>query len=209
MLKTKKWLALLEVGFFTFFLLFFIWWLIPHGYKHWSIPSSMLLLIISSHFWHGENLYQIGLDYRNFLSSFGVASLIIFFIIVGCTCIIILSGKYILFGGQSTGVWLKYFAGYILWASFQQYLLFYIVNRLAIFLGRESRWVTIVSAAIFSVVHYPNMILMYACLLGGLVIVELFLKYRSLYFLAVGQALIGGTIHILGYSMKVGPGYWK
>ncbi len=107
---------------------------------------------------------------------------------------------------------LQRFAGYILFACVQQALLqAYFLPRL-LALTRTPNSAALAAAAIFSLAHLPNPILTMATLVWGLISCLLFLRYRSLYPLAIAHAILGVTVAICVpgptiHNMRVGLGY--
>ena len=65
----------------------------------------------------------------------------------------------------------------------------------------------------FSATHIPNLILMVATLVAGIVFAEVFARYRNIWPLALAQA-VGGLLlaavapDVLIHHMRVGPGYF-
>lgn len=104
------------------------------------------------------------------------------------------------------------FAGYILWAFMQQFLLQdFVLLRLLRILPKKK--VAVVAAAgLFAAAHLPSPILTACTLLWGLVACTVFLRYRNIFSLAIAHAILGIclVISIPGYvhhNMRVGHGY--
>jgi membrane protease YdiL (CAAX protease family) len=106
---------------------------------------------------------------------------------------------------------LSYFA-YAVWACAQQFLLqcFFLLRFLRVF---SAGWQAALAAAgIFAVAHLPNPILSAITLFWGIPACFLFLRYRSLYPLALAHAILGITIAMtvpgpIDHNMRVGLGY--
>ncbi|MGA1981134.1 MAG: CPBP family intramembrane glutamic endopeptidase [Acidobacteriaceae bacterium] len=107
---------------------------------------------------------------------------------------------------------LERYAGYIVFAFVQQALLqdFFLLRLLR--LMRSPRSAALVAAIVFSLAHLPNPILVVVTFACGLAACLLFLRYRSLYTLAVAHAILGITLAMtipgpVIRNMRVGLGY--
>jgi len=103
--------------------------------------------------------------------------------------------------------------GYGSWCAFQQYLAqSYFHNRLMLVI-RNRHLSSAVVGIMFSATHIPNVILMVATLLAGVVFAEVFAAHRNIWPLALAQA-VGGLLlaaispDSLIHHMRVGPGYF-
>jgi membrane protease YdiL (CAAX protease family) len=79
-------------------------------------------------------------------------------------------------------------------------------------LMRTPNAAALAAAAIFSLAHLPNPILTVVTFVWGLTACLLFLRYRSLYTLAVAHAILGATLAMsvpgpVIRNMRVGLGY--
>jgi hypothetical protein len=104
------------------------------------------------------------------------------------------------------------FIGYVIFACIQQFLLqdFFLLRLLGA--GLRPRNALIAAAAMFALAHLPNPILTGLTFIWGLVAAGWFLRYRSLYALAVAHAILGVTVAICVpgpavRNMRVGLGY--
>lgn len=106
---------------------------------------------------------------------------------------------------------LAHVGGYVLWTLYQQFLL------QDYFMPRLSRMLTSntaigVAAVLFATAHLPNVPLMLASLVWGLVSCWLFRRYRNLYVLGIAQGLLGLSVAVcipdsMLHHMRVGLGY--
>jgi hypothetical protein len=123
----------------------------------------------------------------------------------------------------------KHVAGYLLWTTYQQFLLQdYFMPRalrlLSIHLASgEAVSIKVVSsetaavaltAVLFSLAHLPNLVLTAATLVWGAVSCMLFRRYRNLYALGVAQCLLGLCFAVcvpdsLNHHLRVGLGYLR
>jgi hypothetical protein len=87
-------------------------------------------------------------------------------------------------------------AGYAVWALVQQFILnsFFFLN-LEELLG-DSRRALWTAAALFSLAHIPNPVLMLGTFLAALFFVSLFRRYHNLYPLGVAHALLGLSLAV-------------
>ena len=101
--------------------------------------------------------------------------------------------------------------GYVIWAAVQEFLLqSFFFTRCEDLVGSSTAvWA---AATMFANAHLPNPFLTAFSLAGGLFFCEMFRRYRSLYPLMLGHALLGLTIAItmpdsLMHHMRAGIGY--
>jgi len=101
---------------------------------------------------------------------------------------------------------------YALWAVVQQFLLqSFIFTRLEAVL--ERRTAVLAASLLFAVAHIPNPVLVPLTLLAGLVLTELFLRYRNIYVLGVAHAIMGLCVAAAipdqwTHAMHVGIAYY-
>jgi membrane protease YdiL (CAAX protease family) len=138
--------------------------------------------------------------------------------IVGATLVaaalsIVLAGRiHTLNPPASPTLFVKRYVGYILFACVQQALLqdYFLLRLLR--LMRSQRSAVLGAAALFSLAHLPNPILVATTFVWGLIACLLFLRYRNLYALAVAHAILGVTLAMcvpgpVIRNMRVGLGY--
>lgn len=105
------------------------------------------------------------------------------------------------------------FALYFAWCFLQQFAMqSYVHNRLRDALP-GSRRVPLIVGVIFAAMHLPNPVLTIATLVGGVLTAEVFSRYRTLWPVALGQALISAAIVVSlpdawHHRLRVGPGYF-
>lgn len=107
---------------------------------------------------------------------------------------------------------LSHVYGYIIWTLYQQFLL------QDFFMPRLSRLVTsdravIIAAGLFAVAHVPNIPLVIATVLWGVVSCLLFRRYHNLWILGLSQGLLGLCFSMvvpdaMHHHMRVGLGYF-
>lgn len=115
---------------------------------------------------------------------------------------------------QPNGLWqsLREYGGYAAFSFTQEFLLqAYLLLRLMRLLPSKP-WAAFTAASFFAVAHLPNPILTVATLVWGLVACFVFMRFRSLYPLAVAHAIFGIAIATtvpepVVHSMRVGRGY--
>lgn len=102
--------------------------------------------------------------------------------------------------------------GYLVWALLQQFILQdYFLVRLLHITGSGMQSV-VMAGVLFAVAHLPNPILTVATLVWGVVACYIFLRYRSLYTLAIAHWMLGLCVAIttptdMNRHMRVGLGY--
>lgn len=108
---------------------------------------------------------------------------------------------------------LAQFGGYLVWCVLQQFALqSYLHNRLLEAVPNRHSSSAIIALG-FSSLHLPNPVLTIATLAGGFVMAEIFARYRNIWVLALGQALVSTVIFVSlpdawHHRLRVGPGYW-
>ncbi|MGH9521740.1 MAG: CPBP family glutamic-type intramembrane protease [Terriglobales bacterium] len=102
-------------------------------------------------------------------------------------------------------------AGYVLWSFVQEFILnsFFFLTLKRLLDRRKAVWGTVF---LFVFAHIPNPVLMAATLILSAVFVPLFRRYRNIYPLGLGHAILGLTIAITVPDrflahMRVGLGY--
>jgi len=104
------------------------------------------------------------------------------------------------------------FVGYIIFACIQQFLLqdYFLLRLLEA--GLQPRAAVFTAAGIFALAHLPNPILTVLTFIWGVAATAWFLRYRSLYALAVSHMILGITLSVCIpgptiRNMRVGLGY--
>jgi membrane protease YdiL (CAAX protease family) len=100
----------------------------------------------------------------------------------------------------------------LVWAFMQQFLAqsFFFLHLEYLLLS--SRRAVLATALLFSSAHIPNPVLVPVTLVGGVILSEMFRRYRTLYMLAVAHALVALSLAIsvpetVLHDMRVGIGY--
>lgn len=207
-IRFRDWKALVEaLGVFALIMMY-IWWI---RLEHPWIALALLGFVISTHFTHREHPIWLGFGWRNFRQALpAVAPWVAFFAIA-------LFATGLLLGTVRdttlSRALLSIFA-YVFWGLFQQYLLNgYFANRLAEFLGKSHvHGVALGAAALFSLVHFPNWFLLPVTFAGGYVCARVYLRYRSLYVLALAHGIVGFFLFLVvpdsvSAHFLVGPRY--
>ncbi|MDP9051697.1 MAG: CPBP family intramembrane metalloprotease [Acidobacteriota bacterium] len=151
----------------------------------------------------------MGLSPRNFFRSAWVVAAAL---LTAAISITVAYKMHSLHGPTTPSMFLKRYAGYMIFACVQQALLqdFFLLRLLRIM--RSPQTAAVAAAAIFSLAHLPNPILMVVTFIWGLTACLLFLRYRNLYVLAVAHAILGVTLPMsvpgpVIRNMRVGLGY--
>ncbi|HEU4617061.1 MAG TPA: CPBP family intramembrane glutamic endopeptidase [Gammaproteobacteria bacterium] len=95
---------------------------------------------------------------------------------------------------------------YLLWALVQQFVFqFYLLVRLLYLI--PERAAVVVTAVLFSAVHFPRFIVMAAVAVAALVWCSLYRRYRTLLPLAVSHAILGSTLHYWAFGRDLLSGW--
>jgi membrane protease YdiL (CAAX protease family) len=109
---------------------------------------------------------------------------------------------------------LRHVTGYLLWTTYQQFLLQdYFMPRALRLLSNESAGIA-ATAVLFALAHLPNLALTAATLVWGAVSCILFRRYRNLWALGLAQGVLGLCFAVcvpdtLSHHLRVGLGYLR
>ncbi len=200
--------SLIEVAVVFAATMAYIWWV-----RLWHPWAWIVVLgfIIGTHFTHEEGVGWLGFSWK----ALRVAFRPVFPWTLGISAAALIMG---VVAGTIREVRLEQaaasVAAYILWGLFQQYILNgYFVNRLQESVGKKHPGAACLTAAVlFSLVHLPNWYLMAVTLVGGYVCTRVYLRYRSLYILALAHGIIGFCLFLvtpdaISGHFLVGPRY--
>lgn len=206
--RRRDWPALVEALAVFSLIMLYIWWV---RLRHPWVWLLVLGFVLGTHFMHGETGHWIGFSWKCFRAAIPAVGPWI----AAITCAIVAAG--LAFGTvrrATLGQALLSAVAYVVWGLFQQYLLNgYFVNRLLEYTREPRGGLVAASAALlFSLVHLPNWFLMAVTLAGGYVCARLYLKYRSLYVLALAHGIIGCALFFvvpdsISQHFLVGPRY--
>ncbi len=164
--------------------------------------AALFLFTVASHLWRGTSLAEIGLRSQSFVGAIrliGIPTVII--------ALLAVPTGFFLDSIQSKDFiqdWLQELATYPVWGFIQQYTFQgYIFVRVYEATGRRN-WIAImVSAFLYTLVHFPNTMLLIFCLPIGIVWSWVFSRHRDLYALGLSHGILGGTINVF-----IGNIYW-
>jgi len=183
-----------------------VWFVSRHIRLAWI---AILIPVVYSHWRRGESFAWLGFRRENFLRCVrDFAPLIL-----GLALVPLALGAW--FGTlRPTGHMppLLFVAYYCIWGTFQQYALNgYFVNRLSTAAApAEQRWVPLLAALLFAVVHVPNWFLVSVTFTLGLLCARIYRTHRNLYFLGIAHGLIGSVLYMtvpdwMSLHFRIGP----
>jgi len=197
--------ALEAVGVFLLIVIH-IWFVSRHVRLAWL---AILPPVIYSHRRRGETLAWLGFRRENFLRCVRDFAPLI----VGLAGVPLALGAWLgTLRPSSPMPPVSFVAYYCVWGTFQQYALNgYFVNRLsAAAAAAEQRWVPLLAATLFAVVHTPNWFLVTVTFTLGLLCARIYLMYRNLYFLGIAHGVIGSALYMtvpdwMSLHFRIGP----
>src|SRR5579863_4144647 len=198
--------VLAEVAIAYALILAVIWTPRPAQRWLWWVAAAAVVFYTIVSF---EGARAMGLGARNLLRSLWVVGLAL---LISAAAIAIATHLHTLRAPSGFGPFVEAYLAYTVWAFAQQFLLqsFFLLRFLRLSLSGNAA--ALAAAGLFALAHLPNPILTPITLIWGTAACLLFLRYRSLYALAIANAIFGITfaIPIPGYvdhNMRVGFGY--
>ena len=201
-------LALPEALALTLFALAYIWRLQSSAFNSWIVFPVWLVLSFVAHRdttktlgWRADNLWPAT---RHAAVAFGI--LILGISVVG----LFLGGAHRL---PEHLIEPRRFASYFAFCLLQEVgLQSLLMNRLLTALEKPLP-AALVAGTLFSLLHWPNPVLVPLTLIGGSVFCRLFARERNIIPLTIGQAILGSFVWwafplAWHHSMRVGPGFY-
>ena len=157
----------------------------------WALTAAALIVAFAAVTF--PSVRRLGIGLRGVIGSLWAIPAAALF----CGLVVLVAWKAgslkILYGAQP--VW-WHALGYALWAFEQQFILnSFFYNHFEKLLG-DNRRAVLVTAALFSLVHLPNPVLVPATFIGGLFFVAIFRQKRNIYPLGIAHAMFGLTLAI-------------
>lgn len=180
----------------------------PRPQQYWLWWASVAWIVASTA-WSFPGWAAMGFRRAGFLASIWVVAAAAIF---SAASILTATRLHTLHAPHGLARWVLTFGGYTVWSFVQQFLLqgYFLFRFLRLLPRRE--WAAIAAAAIFSLAHVPNPILVPVTLIWGVVACFVFLRCRNLYPLMLAHAILGITVAItvpgpVIHNMRVGIGY--
>ena len=187
-------------------ILIVIWTPRPWQKIIYFVAAAFIILATSISF---PGVKAMGLRPKNAVRSLWVVAAAL---LAAAISIAIAGRMHTLHGPTSPSMFIRRYAGYILFACVQQALLqdFFLLRFLRLI--RSPQAAAVAAAGIFSLAHLPNPILTLVTFVWGLIACLLFWRYRNLYVLAVAHSILGVTLAMsipgpVIHNMRVGLGY--
>jgi hypothetical protein len=172
----------------------------------WVVAAATVAVLTCRSF---EGLKAMGLRGTNFLRTLWVPGAALLAALVAA---FVADRLHTLHLPSGPLLFVRTYAAYAVWAFVQQFLMqcFFLARLRRILPSATSA--AFVAAFIFAAAHLPNPILTPITLLWGFAACLLFLRYRSLYPLALAHAILGIAIAVtipgpVVHNMRVGLGY--
>ncbi|MFB3905465.1 MAG: type II CAAX prenyl endopeptidase Rce1 family protein [Acidobacteriota bacterium] len=191
MSRTRRLVSLLSLLLFTGLILAYLWWG-KFQYEHRlfliSTYTAAIGLVLGNHFYQRDRLEDMGFRSDNLgrsIRTFGLLTLAV-------GALIILLGVWK--SQARLDRWEDLYL-YVGWAALQQHVLQNFLRlRSEDILGRGHPGAAVVAAVLFALYHLPNLPLVAASFLGGLVWCSLFMRVPSFPGAWLSQALLTGCL---------------
>jgi membrane protease YdiL (CAAX protease family) len=202
-------LALPEALAFTIFVLTYIWWLQSSAFNSWIVFPVWL---VSSFALHGDTPKTLGCRGDNLWPATRQTA-----VVLGIFVLAISSVGLFLGAAHRLPTHLiepHRFAGYFAFCLLQEVgLQSFLMNRLLAALQKPIP-AALVAGTLFSLLHWPNPVLVPLTFVGGSVFCWLFARERNIIPLTVAQAILGSVVWwafplVWHHSMRVGPGFYS
>lgn len=209
--RSGAWTAGLELAFFTFWMFAYIWIVLPLNHPVVSAVNGLALFAftVASHLWRGTPLEVIGLRFNHFVGALALLAIPTLVGVVGMMIFGVVMGHV-----DDAGIildWLEDVAEYPIWGLVQQYAFQGYIFVRAREAAQGRRWPAIlIAAALYTLVHAPNAMLLIFCLPVGLLWSWVFSRRPNLYALALSHGILGATMkefaqQIYWAGLRVGP----
>ena len=178
-------------------------------------PAQRILFWVSFAWIIGASLVarrrneELGFDFRRIRHGLWIIATVLLVCLVMIALADLAGALHPLFGPKPLPlhVW-----GYLIWALLQQFMLQdYFLLRLLRITG-NAMFSVVAAGFLFAAAHLPNPVLTVTTLVWGIAACIIFLRYRSLYVLAVAHWMLGLCIAVtvpneINHHMRVGLGY--
>lgn len=205
--SAKRWSCLLEAIAFAAYVGWYIWKLQEEVLRTWWIIPVWLVVSFAvrrdttkTMGWRADNFWPAT---RRAVCFFAPSSLLI--------CV---AGLFLDMTHRLPAHFLepKKFGSYIAFCLLQQVGLNSLVTNRLLRAFEKPAPAALAAGAIFSVLHWPNPVLVPLTLIGGVAMAYLFATERNILPLTIGQAILGALVWWAfplswHHSMRVGPGY--
>jgi len=205
---TRRYFPFIEAFLFCVFVGWYIWQLQASFFYSWLVFPVWM---IASFLLNGDSLRSVGLRADNVWAAVKDSALVF----LPCIFAVVVVGLMLGAGHRSIAPLLipRRFFGYMAFCLIQQVgLNSMVTNRL---LGAVESPViaSLVSGALFALLHWPNPVLVPITGVGGFLMAWLFAKDRNIFPLAVWQGTTGTLVWwafpvAWHHAMRVGPGFY-
>ncbi len=202
-------LALPEAVAFTLFVLAYIWRLQSTTFNSWIVFPVWLVLSFAL---HGDTPKTLGWRADNLLSATRRTAVVFGIFILAISAVgLFLGASHHL---PAHLIEPRRFAGYFAFCLLQEVgLQSFLMNRLLAALQKPTP-AALIAGTLFSLLHWPNPVLVPLTFVGGSAFCWLFARERNIIPLTVAQAILGSIVWwafplAWHHSMRVGPGFYS
>jgi len=172
----------------------------------WVVAAASAVLFTCISF---EGWTAMGFHITNFGRSLWIAGVALL-LAAGTIALSVMLGTFRVLDGPRALV--AAYCAYAIWAGVQQFLLqdFFLLRFLRLIDSPKAA--ALAAAGLFAAAHVPNPVLTPITAIWGFVSCKLFLRYRNIYPLMMGHAILGITVAMtipgaVDHNMRVGLGY--
>lgn len=207
---------LAEMAIVLFCALAVEWLILPFTKNPFVIALPILIVVGVVFFAHrrrGESLKEIGYRFDNFIACWRILILPMLAFFVGLTVLGWLLGS-LRYGDVFSCAFLKKYVWLFLWGLVQQHALQAFFNRRVQDVWGKGYASVLIAAAIFALLHLPNLWLTIATFLGGLMWARVYQKVPNLFALALSHGLMSTALVLSAppaalHGMRVGYNYFR
>ncbi len=203
--------SVFQVGFALLSIFFYIWYLEHHSLDwlravfFWGVCVGFPIACVA---YDQKAFPEFSLDWDNFLRSF---SILLWFTLIATVALTAMA--LILKNFNYDGKFMTRVFEYVFWAFLQEIGLQTFLTRRVHRALSKPFLAALVSTTLFSLIHFPNPVLMIFCFVGGFFWSYSYIKAPNLYLIALSHGWLAVVaLHAVPpawlHGLRIGPGYF-